>query len=334
MLIRLNKPSRLLSGLVGIFLWLVLRAASADYSPPVTLEKQFQETPAEIAQRIVPAGSDWLLPPQRIELGAYDGVLLAFHDAPGYCIWYLADVPGESRYRVLRLRDPQQGDDFFDLNIAAVFTIGPDNAEDLVMLETHQQPEIAGGEQLHRGSVYRVEAGGAVRLDGVSKHLDGIETVDTARQILRAQVQPLAEPPEGRLADYFMALPVRYLDLTARERAQIIQPESPRLMVFDRANGYLQIAGDAGFPGYSLVMFQRKEAPPVLAFKVVYPMTQFTYFLTPTQEGWQDISEDIVPGYQTELNYQLPRYGTEVEVWGQEGEARYSLEWTGREFRK
>lgn len=306
--------------------------AWAQYDPPITVVKRLDETPAELARRVIPANSDWLLPPKVVELGAYSGVLLAFHDAPGYCIWYLADVPGESRYRVLRLRDPEEKDDFFDLTIRSVFTLGPDKSKDLVTLETHQQPEIGGGEPLLKGSVYRVVAGGATQLEAASERLDGVEDIEAATQRLRAVLEPIPEPPKGALVEAFMDIPVGFLDLTSRERAGLVQPGSARLMVLDRGNGYLQVAGDAGLPGYKVVMFSRDEAPPLFAFQAIYPMTQFTYFLTRNKDGWQDISQSIVPGYDIELNYDLPRYGTEVDVTG--GEARYSLEWTGRAFNR
>jgi len=75
------------------------------------------------------------------------------------------------------------------------------------------------------------------------------------------------------------------------------------------------------------VLFKRSDKAVVVALQCSHVQGPRTWFLQREGSGWRDVSSDLVPGYQADAPYVLPRRGTTLQV-----EGRGALRWTGAGF--
>jgi hypothetical protein len=284
-----------------------------------------------LLRQLLPSGATLLHPPLTLPFGAHEqGTLLVLSVAgppKGYALWYLtaAEEPGQTR--LIRLRDPGPADEFIDTHVRAVFALGEPGDKHIVLLDSASRAAPAGGMQQQGGSVWRKVGGSAQQLDAPSQRLVGVPDAAAARALLA----PLLAAPApallpGTLPAAFLTLPVLQVDLTRRERIDRVRAGSRWLQLNDPANGFLDIRGDAGLPGYQLAVFKRSDKGQLIAVQRRYTEGQRTWFLQRQGGGWRDVSAELVPGYRPELPYTLPRRGTRLEQAGQ------TLAWTGTRF--
>ncbi len=282
-------------------------------------------------RQLLPAGATLLHPPLALPFGAHEqGTLLVVAVAgppKAYAVWYLtaAEEPGQTR--LIRLRDPEPADEFIDIAVRAVFAVGDAGDKHIVLLDSASRAAPAGGMQQAGGSVWRKVGGSALRLDAPSRRLTGVPDAAGARVLLAPLINnatPTLLP--GTLPTAFLTLPVQQVDLTRRERIERVRAGSRWLQLNDPANGFLDIRGDAGLPGYQLALFRRTDKSQLIALQRRYTEGQYTWFLQRDGSSWRDVSAELVPGYRVELPYTLPRRGTQLLQAGQ------TLGWNGTRF--
>jgi hypothetical protein len=301
--------------------------------------------PAALWRERLPTGATLLHAPQTLPFGANaEGTLLVFATAgppKGYAVWYFiadesAGQAGQSR--LIRLRDPEPADEFIDIQVRAVFSVGADGDKHIVVLDHASRAAPAGGAQQQGGSVWRRVGGSAQRLQEESRLLNAVPDATSARARLAPvlantlALNTTALLP-GALPAAFMTLPVGLVDLTRRERLDRVRVGSTWLQSNDPAHGFLDIRGDAGLPGFQLALFKRagKTGPTdrasVVALQQSLPVGQSTWFLQRDGTTWRDVSAALVPGYRVDAPYVLPRRGTTVQLPG-----LGDLRWTGARF--
>lgn len=280
----------------------------------------------------MPGTARLLLPVQTLPFGAdEEGRLLVLSlDGPpkAYAVWYLTNAEEPGQLRLIRLRDPEPADEFVDLQVREVFSVGDAGDKHIALLETASRAAPAGGAQQMSGSVWRRIGGTAQRLKDESRHLDDVPDAATARTVLAPLLKlPTAVLLPGELPTAFLSLPVRQLDLTLRERLDRVRRDSPWLQLNDPRNGFLDIRGDAGIPGYRLALFRRDDKSALVALQQSFAREQRTWFLQREGGVWRDASAELVPSYRVDAPYILPRRGTTMRVLGQG-----TLHWTGARF--
>jgi hypothetical protein len=338
----INSAScRLNCALLVAALWMGHAAIAADapvnagYDPPYEVALDANAPPAQwlpqLLKKLLPDGARVLHGPVAVAFGAHtQGWLVALRTAApdGYALWYFtpqAEAPG--RARLIRLRDPQEVDEYMDVVVGAVFNVGPPNSQDLVVLETFSRALPAGGSQQSGGTVYRRVDDGVQAMPEISALLNDVTTAAQARQRLAAPYQQLLPQLPGLLAAQFASLPLRYVQLTALERLQRLQSPHPAFKVYDPANGYLETRGDASLPAYRVAAFKRKDSGWLLAVQQDAPQTQRTWFLRQQDKGWTDVSGQVMPNYAEGTAYKLPREGKRVTAPGAK-----AWVWTGSNF--
>jgi hypothetical protein len=293
--------------------------AGAD-DPPHDLPLNLAAPVEQWLPQVVPPGARVLHGPLVMPFGQHaQGHLLALRLAGGgYVLWYLTpmfDAPENTRARVIRLREPQPADDAVDVAVHAAFSTGAPNGRDIVVLETFSRNAAAGGAQQSGGAVYRRQGAGAEEVVALSRRLDGAKTAAEARQRLAPAYPTLALG--STLAAVYAALPGRYVDLPLAERMQQLQPQHPAFKTVDTANGYLETRGDASRPAYRVALFKHSEGGWLVAVQRDDPQAQQTWFLRLRSSsaaeianaGWDDVSAQVLSGYQPTAGYRLPQRG-------------------------
>jgi hypothetical protein len=310
--------------------------SGAGYAANDILPMQEGESITQLTQRVLPEGAELIYDPQRIDFGAdLQGVLLIFRqDSPAkqYWIWYLAPQRNRLIYHKVLVKQPEPMDEFFDLQVNQVFTVGPEGAKDLVILETFSRSVIAGGEANSAGSVYRRVQLHAKFQEEASTALDGVTTEALARKKLAPWIAHIPSSKPGSLIDYFLDLPLEYLPATRLERWNLIKPESQRLQVMDSRHGFTQIAGDAGLPGYVLGLFKSEDQDPLLALQTQWTERQQTVFLKREGGRWVDVSRDVLAGYKDDNVYKIPHLGRDLTLFGSDGQVDTVYQWNGNRF--
>ena len=297
---------------------------SAD--PPRTLALDLSAPAAHWLPQVLPPGARLLHGPLTLPFGAHaSGQWLAWRTAEGgYAMAYLTpDADNPLRQRWLWLREPRESDFGFDLQVHAVLSMGPALSRDIVVLETFSRPAPAGGARQSGSSVYRRVGDGVQPVPAFSALL-GAEPAVTDAASARARLAPaylrLLPTVPGRLAALFASLPWPLVELSALERLQRLLPGHPAHETYDSANGFLEIRGDAGLPGYQAALFRHAEGGWLLAVQKRWPDSQRTWFLRQAAVagdaavGWADVSAAVMPGYDPALDYALPRRGVQVRV--------------------
>ncbi len=313
-----------------------LAHAQVGYDPPRMVSSSAAADPAALLRQLLPGGATLLHAPQTLPFGAHAaGTLLVFATTgppKGLAVWYLtaADEPGPStnQTRLIRLRDPEPADEFIDTQVRAVFSVGADGDKHIVLLDSASRAAPAGGAQQQGGSVWRKVGGSAQRLPAESRLLDDVPDASSARKRLAGALK-LPTPPllPGTLPTAFLNLPLAQVDLTRRERLDRVRAGSAWLQLNDPVNGFLDIRGDAGLPGYQMALFKRSDKATLVAVQRSHTQGQLTWFLQREAQAWRDVSAQVVPGYRIDAPYGLPQRGTLLKV--PEGGG---LRWTGMRF--
>jgi len=154
--------------------------------------------------------------------------------------------------------------------------------------------------------------------------------------------------------EFFMALPDKYFTLEGCEPAKDKGCKKARedylrnlLEAEDTANGYLKGGCDGGQECIEMALFKKADGTYVIGVTTTGEMSSNSYFLDYNGTTWTDISSKVVPGYSKKNYYQLPRFGTTIEVFGKQvsdedadadigdkGDKMYDLEWKSGKFVK
>lgn len=171
-----------ISSALGLALSMMVSVTWAD-TPAHVRNVTPATDPLELAiKQQLPAGSNlqYIFPQQH--LGDKVGTVALFRTGKGYTIWLVTDSAGHNENIVVRR--PESTDDYYDMFIKQVFSVGAEQHKDLVILETYSTPLSAGSERFDTGSVYRLDSGKVSLLIEQSDKLYGITTESEARHKL------------------------------------------------------------------------------------------------------------------------------------------------------
>jgi len=291
-------------------------AVAAPVDPPYEVPAAAAADEAAL-RTLLPAGARVMHGPLALPFGAHErGWLLAWRGPEpetGVAVWYLAPRPGDpAHWRLLRLRDPEPADAFFDIELRAAFATGPEGARDLVLLERYTRAAPAGGERHDSARVLRRDGDGVRAVPELEALLDGVTDAAEARRRLAPVYARLLPTVKGELAAAFASLPVDVVDLTRLERLQRLQPGHPLYEVDDAANGYLALRGDGGRPGYVAALFRHADGGAVVAVQQRWPEAQRTRLLRRDGAGWNDVTATLLPGWRDGDDCTLPRRGRTI----------------------
>ena len=153
--------------------------------------------------------------------------------------------------------------------------------------------------------------------------------------------------------EFFMALPDKYFTLEGCESEKDKGCKKAKedylrnlLEAEDTANGYLKGGCDGAQHCIEMALFKKPDGTYVIGVTTEGEMSSHAYFLDYNGSTWTDISSKVVPQYSKKNFYQLPQYGTTVEVFGKQvsdedadadigdkGDKLYDLEWKNGKFR-
>jgi hypothetical protein len=146
----------------------------------------------------------------------------------------------------------------------------------------------------------------------------------TAVVLALANAAALAQSGQPKtVREFFNLLPQKYFTLEGcadnptkrncdKARADYLKTF---LEVEDTANGYMKGGCDGAQSCFQLALFKRPNSTYVVGLTTSLEMSENSYFLEYTGGVWRDISARVVPGYGEDKIYELPRYGTTVEVY-------------------
>jgi hypothetical protein len=159
---------------------------------------------------------------------------------------------------------------------------------------------------------------------------------------------PTRQPKTVR--EFFVLLPQKYFALEGcvanptkkncdRARAEYLKNY---LEVEDTANGYMKGGCDGGQSCFHMALFKRPDSTYVIGLTTAFELGENSYFLEYTRGRWRDVGPRVVPGYGSDKIYELPRYGTTIEVYEnkkvagedyrQRGRKLYKLAWRDGTF--
>lgn len=150
--------------------------------------------------------------------------------------------------------------------------------------------------------------------------------------------------------DFFELLPQKYFPLEGcganptkrncdRARAEYIKQF---LEVEDTPNGYMKGGCDGAQSCFQMALFKRPDATYVVGLTTSFEEGEDSYFLEYAGGAWRNVGAKLVPGYNADKVYELPRYGTTVQVYEnrlvagggyrERGRKLYDLAWKGGKF--
>ncbi len=163
-----------------------------------------------------------------------------------------------------------------------------------------------------------------------------------------------AEQPGGpkTVREFFMLLPEKYFVLEGCERDKDKDCRKARLdylktfaEVEDTKNGYLKGGCDGAQSCMEMALFKRPDGSYVVGLATAAEMINEYYFLDYKNGSWTDISSLIIPEFSKKNMYELPRFGTTVQVFAkkviekgndyevsEKGAKVYNLEWKDGKF--
>ena len=145
--------------------------------------------------------------------------------------------------------------------------------------------------------------------------------------------------------EFFELLPQKYFALEGcaasptkqncdRARAEYLRTY---LEVEDIPNGYMKGGCDGAQSCFHMALFKRADGTYVVGLTTMFEDGEESHFLEYAGGRWRDIGARVVPGYGKDKVYELPRYGTTVEVYEykevpgegyrQRGRKLYDLAW-------
>jgi hypothetical protein len=309
-------------------------AAAGTGDPPRALTLDSAAPAAQWLPRVMPAGARLLHGPVALPFGAHaSGQFIAWRTTEG---GYLTpDADNTQQYRWFWLREPRDADFGIDVDVRAVLSVGPAHSRDLVVLETWSRAAPAGGSREYAATVYRRVDEGVQTVPVLNELLRGVPDAAKARVRLAPEYRRLLPAVPGRLAALFATLPWPQVELTALERLQRLLPGHPAHQTYDSNNGFLDIRGDAGRPGYHAALFRHADGGWQMAVQKRWPDTQRTWFMRQAAgdpASWTDVSDTVMPGFEATLNYALPRRGLQVRLPATGDGPALRWTWDGRRF--
>ena len=114
------------------------------------------------------------------------------------------------------------------------------------------------------------------------------------------------------------------------------------LEVEDAANGYMRGGCDGAQSCFHMALFKRPDGTYVVGLTTSFELMESSYFLEYAGGSWRDVGRQVVPAFGEDKVYELPRYGTTVEVYEnkkvagedyrERGRKLYNLAWRGGRF--
>lgn len=150
--------------------------------------------------------------------------------------------------------------------------------------------------------------------------------------------------------EFFVLLPQKYFTLEGcaanptkkncdRARAEYLKNF---LEVEDAANGYMKGGCDGAQSCFHMALFKRPDGKYVVGLTTKFELGENSYFLEYLGGRWRDVGPQVVPGYGKDKVYELPRYGTTIEVYEnkkvagedyrERGRKLYNLAWRDGKF--
>lgn len=150
--------------------------------------------------------------------------------------------------------------------------------------------------------------------------------------------------------EYFALLPQKYFTLEGcvdnptkrncdRARAEYLKTF---LEVEDTANGYMRGGCDGAQSCFHMALFRRPGGARVVGLTTSFEGVEGSYFLEYAGGRWRDVGARVVPEYGEDKVYEMPRYGTTVEVYEnrmvagedyrERGRKLYNLTWKNGAF--
>jgi hypothetical protein len=154
--------------------------------------------------------------------------------------------------------------------------------------------------------------------------------------------------------DFFMLLPEKYFVLEGCDKSKDKDCRKARLdylktfaEVEDTGNGYLKGGCDGAQSCMEMALFKRPDGTYLVGLATSAEMMNDYYFLDHSNGKWTDVSSRVVPEFSRKNIYELPRYGTTVQVFAknitekgddyevsEKGAKLYDLEWKDGRFAK
>ena len=150
--------------------------------------------------------------------------------------------------------------------------------------------------------------------------------------------------------EFFNLLPQKYFMLEGcaakptKKNCDTVRAEYLKnyLEVEDIANGYMRGGCDGAQSCFHMALFRRPDGTYVVGLTTAFELGENSYFLEYTGGRWHDVGPQVVPGYGEDKVYELPRYGTTVEVYEnkrvtgedyrERGRKLYKLAWKNGAF--
>lgn len=130
------------------------------------------------------------------------------------------------------------------------------------------------------------------------------------------------------VVDYFRLLPSRYFEV--EDRSVLLQKS--RLPLIDLKNDYLQTSGDAAQPALQVAVF-RYRGQDVVAVSAAYEIGFSFDLLKYENRRWRNVTDDLSPLVSKKnLRFKIPRYGTTIQVYQDNGTHLANLYWEKGSF--
>ena len=150
---------------------------------------------------------------------------------------------------------------------------------------------------------------------------------------LLLEASALSQSGPKTVVDYYLILPNKYTyDVGPKRRKELINPENGRVNTIDLKNGYLSISGDAGEAGIVIALFKKSDGSYLVGVTVYNELTEDFYMLRYTGGKWSDMTRTVIPKLSKKKRYELPQYGTTINVSSETGERLYQLTWSNGKF--
>jgi hypothetical protein len=152
--------------------------------------------------------------------------------------------------------------------------------------------------------------------------------------------------------EFFSLLPQKYFALEGcaanptKENCDKARAEYLKsfLEIEDIPNGYMKGGCDGAQSCFQMAIFKRANGNYIVGLTTSFEAGEESYFLEYTAGKWRDIGAQVIPEYGKDKVYELPRYGTTVEVYeykkvagedySKRGQKLYDLIWKDGKFAK
>ena len=143
--------------------------------------------------------------------------------------------------------------------------------------------------------------------------------------------------------DYFMLLPQEFFEFPKSHLKSYLYGEGFNMLMVDKKNDYLRMAGDAAQVTIYMALFRHKGRVLV----GIYTDGEgggMLHLMRYENRRWKDVTKAMLPiPYNEDYIYMIPRYGTTIKVttgnkegnWIEYGRGKkvYELVWTGGKFK-